>query len=771
MFHRRLLLLGAVVALCAAPLAAQLARLTLGQGEQLRAEAESKLQQSRWTPTRRGRILDRQGRVLAVDRPSYDVAVAYPVITSEWAVRRAGSYARRRHREAWPKLSAFERDGLIATYLPAYERHLDEAWERLAEATETDPDVLRQRRERVVASVERACESIVARRADAERRERIARGSEITAEIEERISELSERPIREQRDPHVLVPRVPDDISFDVQRLADERVELFPGGPDQAPDMVERAPGLVVMDARDRLYPMDRLVVPVDPSTFPSPIASDRVFEVEVFGVAAHIIGWLSGDHTAEDVERREVILSDRPTLDARVRTPAGSDRGRYRPGDLVGRAGIERSGEPTLRGLRGLRTTRLDTGETLTLESEAGRDIRLTIDAALQARVQALMTPEVGLAQVQPFHHGTAPANPTMPDGTPINGAAVVLHIDTAEILAMVSMPALDRELLRTDPMVLYEDVINRPAVNRCISVPYQPGSIVKALLVPSARALGHLAAGEAIECTGHYLPDRRDVYRCWIYKRFGVLHQGEGGYGLRAARALEVSCNIFFYELGKRLGAEGLTKTYEWFGLGEPFGLGVGPEFTGSIGALGTGRLDRSDQIFMGIGQGPVAWTPLHAAEALATLARDGVRLKPRLLLEAPTADPVELDLPRDAIDDALEGLRRSLNESDGTGHHITLPDIGREVIFNAPGLSIWGKTGTATASPLVADLDGDGENERVREGDHSWFVLLAGPEGGGPEYAVAVVMEYAGSGGRVSGPVANQILHALIAEGYLP
>jgi len=120
---------------------------------------------------------------------------------------------------------------------------------------------------------------------------------------------------------------------------------------------------------------------------------------------------------------------------------------------------------------------------------------------------------------------------------------------------------------------------------------------------------------------------------------------------------------------------------------------------------------------------------------------------------------------------VEIAMAGLDLSVNDPHGTGNHLTLT-TGREPIFNAPGVRVWGKTGTAQASPLVVDPDGDGpaEARTVRAGDHSWFVVLVGPEGGGPRYAIAVVMEHAGSGGRVSGPIVNQVIHALIAEGYL-
>jgi cell division protein FtsI/penicillin-binding protein 2 len=85
---------------------------------------------------------------------------------------------------------------------------------------------------------------------------------------------------------------------------------------------------------------------------------------------------------------------------------------------------------------------------------------------------------------------------------------------------------------------------------------------------------------------------------------------------------------------------------------------------------------------------------------------------------------------------------------------------------------GISVWGKSGTADASALVTARDSEGNREVIRDGDHAWVVFLVGDEGreGRPKYAVAVVVDYGGSGGRVAGPIANQVIHALISEGYL-
>jgi cell division protein FtsI/penicillin-binding protein 2 len=155
---------------------------------------------------------------------------------------------------------------------------------------------------------------------------------------------------------------------------------------------------------------------------------------------------------------------------------------------------------------------------------------------------------------------------------------------------------------------------------------------------------------------------------------------------------------------------------------------------------------------------------------------------------------------------VKEALAGLSASVNDARGTGHHLAMGER-REPHFNVPGVQVWGKTGTATAptiyvreemddpttkgakvhnplwesaveGPAIAEADGPKSTFKapagtrvIRWGDHSWFVVLVGKQGEDrPRYAIAVMMEYAGSGGKVSGPIVNQIIWALRAEGYL-
>ncbi|MEM8757167.1 MAG: penicillin-binding transpeptidase domain-containing protein, partial [Planctomycetota bacterium] len=246
------------------------------------------------------------------------------------------------------------------------------------------------------------------------------------------------------------------------------------------------------------------------------------------------------------------------------------------------------------------------------------------------------------------------------------------------------------------------------------------------------------------------------------WIYKTYGSTHDIDLGHAPNPAEALKVSCNIYFYELGRRLGREGILDLYRDYGVGTPIDLPIPGAHRGWLGPRGSGRVTTDEAILMGIGQGPVAWTPLHAADAMATLGRGGVRVPPALVAGQYNIG-TDLGYDPGILAETLRGLWLAVNDPRGTAHSIGFGQAGeRFEIFDAPGVTVWGKTGTATATDLVID------GAVLRRGDHSWFTLLCGRER--PEYAIAVVAEYGGSGGRVSGPIANQIVHALIDEGYL-
>ena len=131
-------------------------------------------------------------------------------------------------------------------------------------------------------------------------------------------------------------------------------------------------------------------------------------------------------------------------------------------------------------------------------------------------------------------------------------------------------------------------------------------------------------------------------------------------------------------------------------------------------------------------------------------------------------------DLGMDPRGVELAMRGLEDAVNQRYGSAHSLSMLD--REPIFNIPGVRLYGKSGTAQAVSQWVDEDNDGRFTRgvdrlVRRGDHAWVIcLVQRPGSPRPDYVVAVVVEYGGSGGAVAGPVVNQILHAMRAEGYL-
>ena len=798
MFVRRLLLLSGLALVSAAPLVVQLGRLTLVKGEGLRIDAQSRLIRRQWTPTVRGSIVDRKGRVLAQDRPSYDIQVSFDVVNGEWARGQAAIAARRMHGQTgWLGLTSSERSQSVQAWLSAYQVHLEKGWDALAGTLGISRAELDSRRDGIVARVNQSQEALTKRRIESELAQARERGEEVTSALMRAIERRAAAPIAEFRAHHTIASRVSDELAFaagnleadevsiEISQVAGVAVGQWLGATEGR--MVARLPGLRTVDSGDRDYPYERMEVSVDRRTLPTPVRVEDEVTISLEGVACHILGRMrdkvfgdavgggggggGGLVVAGDATRRREYLAANPAAAREAFTTEGVDRGFYRDGDRVGETGIEGAQEQLLRGLRGSATAHLDTGIKDYVKPVAGGNIALTLDIMLQGRVQAAMSEGVGLAVVLPWHHQESE---TQPVGTKLYGAAVVLDIDTGEVLAAVSTPTFTRQDIAENPDSVFKDELLTPYVNRCWQRPYPPGSITKAAVLAGAITFGNLRPEETIACNGYLIPDRPDIYRCLIYKRYHTTHSILLDHDLEGTEALMVSCNIFFYTMGRRMGTDTLVKLYQAFGLGSGFDLGAGGEFAGPLGKQYDGSpLTPPDAIQMAIGQGPVSWTPLHAADMYATLARRGVRIAPTLIKDVgarrgPAPAPTELGLDPRGVAMAVKGLELAVNGERGTGRTLTFDGI-QEPIFNASGVKVWGKTGTATAPDLRArNLEGTGPGELLEKGDHSWFVVFAGRDR--PKYAIAVVIDYGGSGGKVSGPIANQIIHALIAEGYL-
>jgi len=745
MYHRRLLLLAVVMSAAMLPLLGQAMRLTLGEGSEHRDTARSALERREYLPTWRGTIRDRHDRVLAADRPTFALSMHYSLLTGQWAEEEAAAQVRREAgRQHWSNLSAQERTALTDERAALLRPVGGELVDAIARVTGIDRAELARRMEDVVARVGALAQEVWT---EQEKRERAKYAEDPTWRF-------VARPIREQESMHVIVPAIATDMAIELRSV----IHAHQDGLD----------GLAqVADAREREHPWSRQTIEIPRDRMPSALKRRDPLVLTLEGVGDHLIGDVR-DVWPEEVRARPFRPSD----------DGEPDLGGYAlTGDQVGGRGLERAFESLLRGERGRLERRLDTAEVRRLDPEPGTSIRSTIDIVLQARIEAILDPALGLTVVQPFHE-----HPELPVGTELSAAAVVIEIETGEVLASASMPRLaDISSMSAD-----QQAARPPRIDRSLRGRFPPGSIVKPLIYVSAVSEGVLPLDEHLECRGHYFPDAPDRLRCWIFReKYSLATHGV----LSAQEALARSCNIAFYTMADRMGSDAVLEWYRAWGAGSVLALashrgeilfesgrGDLPDEE-EISRLRAGGSARFETILMGIGQGPITWSPMHAANAYATLARSGL-IRDAHLVSDPAPDAplrtANLDLDPEAVRIALAGLRDGVEKPWGTSHHMRMtPESEPEPIVPVEGVVVWAKTGTAQAPRW--DADGSGaldDAERARPLDHAWFVgMVAAPDSPRPLYAIAVLVEHGGSGGRVAGPVAAQIIRALQTERYLP
>ncbi|MCZ6834402.1 MAG: hypothetical protein O7G85_01380, partial [Planctomycetota bacterium] len=366
MFHRRLLLLLCCMVAIVMLLGAQLVRLTIVERDKWLGEAESRLSQSDYLPTYRGRILDRNNNILAWDRPSYNVAVQYNVITGQWPGRKAERQARKElGREAWNEMNSEQRFEAAEARQPEWEAHLERLWYMIMSLGELDEDELVDRKDDIVRRVERIAADHQAKR--------------LLASQKLGYEETKYEPVREQKRAHVILENVTDEVAFRFRRLAVE------------------VPGIVeVSSTIRREYPWSDNRADLHRGSLPEPIRSDTTQRLRLIGVADHLVGAVRDNVWAEDVKRRPFRLDNDKV-----------DLGGYRENDVVGSRGLERSYEDHLRGHRGMVRKNLETGLKTITEAIPGGDLRTTLDIRLQTRVQAILSPEFGLTRIQQYQLG----------------------------------------------------------------------------------------------------------------------------------------------------------------------------------------------------------------------------------------------------------------------------------------------------------------------------------------------------------------------------
>ncbi|MBC8309160.1 MAG: hypothetical protein H8E83_01445 [Planctomycetes bacterium] len=718
LFYRRLIVLIATFIVVLLVLVFQLWRLTLSEGEARYEKAMGRLHSTSYLPTWRGRITDRKNRVLAEDVASYAVSVDWDVITGDRAIRYAREDAKTSiGSERWKSISPDDRQAFVDAYLPARLSELNDFWALVSKAGNLPREELERTLDIIREEVEHTAHVVWARQEEVHKK-RYGDSVEFIA-----------RPIKEQREPHVVLTRVSDETAIVFELLGQ-----------QFDNVVH------VEHSRQREYKNRIQNVVVSRATLPREMRRNNSIEVSLDDVAELIVGDVRKDVWEEDIKNNPFRSNGEVNLSG------------YRAGDEVGKSGLEQSLENSLRGLRGRVVRHRNGDELVRVPVQGGKDVQITLDIKLQARVEGVLSPELGLMKVQEWHRNTH-----LPVDTPLRGAVVVLDIETSEVLAMASTPALRDE----------EDVDGYPWLNRAAEGLYPPGSIIKPLVLAAAITESELKPDESIECVGHFFKDVKDAARCWIYRP--VYKNRTHGY-LKSVEAIARSCNIFFYELGTRMGFEKLLEWLQRFGMSQPVASQLSSNTsTGTLGHVPSEEEIESlraqgalafETISISIGQGALTWSPLHAAAAYATLARGGVWIPPSLVVGL-QHEETDLHLNKDGVTVALEGLHDSISKKYGTGSRIRYGADNSEPTFTIQGVRLWGKTGTAEAPPYRLNK----ESEPISGLDHSWFLVMASDVGGSePKVVVAVLVEHGGSGGRVAGPIANQILYSLQSEGYL-
>jgi penicillin-binding protein 2 len=681
---------------------ARVASLEFSYGAAYRAEADKPLEREIPTRAMRGRILAADGTVLAHDEPVLALTVQYRFLEEPANPRWLRKLARARlPREQWRSLR----------HVQAEEQRVleDRAMlhRRLASMCHLSLDELHARAQRIQQRVE-----ALARRVNDRRQSRVAQ------QIADNETDETDRPWWER-----LVSRTlfaPDEALDGSPVTIAEELEYHVLCEHVPLEVVaeieshsEEYRGVRIREQAYRRYPSGAL--------------------------AAHVLGHLG------TLEQQEI---------------AGNSA-EYRPGDRIGRMGLERQFELLLRGRGGMVIEKTDRSGRLLAsiperEPVNGRDLALALDVTLQRTAESLLDSAIALRQ----HRDKQTDSPTA------GGAIVVLDVHSGEIRAAASAPRFNANLLESGETSAMSQLLaarDKPLFDRAIKMAIPPGSVFKTLTAIALLESGTIDPRTEFDCRGFLNQPDRD--RCLLYRRQGI---GHGPTVL--ASALARSCNVYFFHFAGEMGSAPLVEWAERLGFGKRTGVDLPDEVRGQVPTPASisernGRgWSVEDTRAVSIGQSSLAVTPLQIARLMAAVANGGKLVTPHVTKRLGFADAgsgetddnlvapqdVIVPEPRDIEGLSLatlaavrQGLERVVADQDGTGHRtMYLEDV-----------AIAGKTGTAETS---------GGQE-----DHAWFAGYAPADR--PKLAFVVVLEHAGGGAESAGPVVKRLVMKMQKLGY--
>lgn len=440
--------------------------------------------------------------------------------------------------------------------------------------------------------------------------------------------------------------------------------------------------------------------------------------------LAAHLIGYMS-QMNAEEVNRL-----------------AGSG---YTGSELIGRYGLETMWENYLRGKKGkerfavdARGQRLDEATAAGLihgdriiEPVAGYSLVLTVDSELQKLAERAVAP-----------HAAA--------------AVVVVDVATGRILALVSKPAFDPNVMTGHLTAAEAKFLNddprKPFIDKVLRAQYPPGSVFKFVTTLAALEDGVSQEDEQIDCNGRI-------------ERAGTTFRCTASHGmLDLSQAIQHSCNVYFWTLSERVGLDRMAQVANEYGFGARTGLGLNGDSPGRIPTHTwyeqRTRFKLGYTINSATGQGDVEVTVMQVAMAYAALANGGTLFVPQVVDRVVRADggtviayqpqvQRRIQIPPEHLAILERGMWRVVNEPGGTAYPYATSDL----------VTITGKTGTAQVKAKRLKKDAVQIRGWSPSGDHAWFAGWAPSDH--PEVAIVVLIEHGGAGGKVAGPVAKQIL----------
>jgi penicillin-binding protein 2 len=415
------------------------------------------------------------------------------------------------------------------------------------------------------------------------------------------------------------------------------------------------------------------------------------------------------------------------------------------RPGDLIGKFGVERSLETYLRGERGGRQVEVNAnGQVVrvlqTVPARNGHDVFLTIDSRLQQRAEELLRDSAG--------------------------AAVALDPNTGEILALASSPAFDQNdfitgLSRDKWNALVNNPL-RPLENKAIQGEYPPASTYKIITAMAGLQEGVITESDTLFCPGFYHFGNRN-YRCWR----------RGGHGsVDMIRAIAESCDVYFYQVGQRLGIDRLAWYAKAAGLGSRTGIELDHEGNGLVPSAAWKKKrtgipwQPGETLSVAIGQGFNLVTPLQMAVFSASVGNGGLRYRPTLVRKVVSWDgrTVLENTPR--LAGRLPVSAATLERVQKGMWEVVQGERGTARIARLKETDVSGKTGTAQVVNRETVEERE-EGDKVHHyKDHAWFIAYAPSEN--PRVAIAVIVEHGEHGSSAAAPVARELIKTYLEEG---